>query len=303
MKALIIGYGSIGKKHAEILYRNKKIKKIYVFSKQPIPKKFNTCKNYKSILSINPDYIIISTATSKHIKNLKIIDQNLKNKIILVEKPLFERNYIFRSKNNHIYVGYNLRYHPVLKKVKSIIKNKKVYSVHAECLSNLINWRKGRDYKKTSSAKKNAGGGVILDLSHEFDYISWIFNGELKPIFSIFNKLSNLKIETEDFLSLTAKIKNKIIVNILLKYYSLISYRKIIIFGKNFTINADLLKNKIILVNKNKEKKYYFKNFSINQSYENMHQAILSKNFSDLCTLENGIKTMKFIDKLKGIRK
>ena len=63
MKALIIGYGSIGKKHAEILYRNKKIKKIYVFSKQPIPKKFNTCLNHgvkkSSLLStfVPPDVI------------------------------------------------------------------------------------------------------------------------------------------------------------------------------------------------------------------------------------------------------
>ncbi len=299
MRVLIIGYGSIGKKHAEILSQINRVKEIFILTKQTFPKKFYKCKTYKDIIKIDPDYIIVSSVTTNHYKDLKFINENLKNKVIVVEKPLFEKNYIFKNKRNFIYVGYNLRFHPVLKKIKSIVSNRKIYSINAECFSNLINWRKDRDYKKTSSAKKSSGGGVILDLSHEFDYISWIFEKELIPTFKIFDKLSDLKIETEDFLILNAKINKDIIVNILLKYYSFINSRKILIFGKNLSIKGDLLKNQLTVVYKNKIKRYNYKNFNIKDTYFKMHNAILNKVFKDVCTFKEGIKVMKLIDNIK----
>ena len=81
MKVLIVGYGSIGKKHAEILNKINKIKKIYILTKQRLTKKFNKCKSYKDIIKIDPDYIIISSVTTNHYKDLKFINENLKKKL------------------------------------------------------------------------------------------------------------------------------------------------------------------------------------------------------------------------------
>ena len=66
----------------------------------------------------------------------------MSNKVILVEKPLFEKFYKFQNLKNKIFVGYNLRFHPVILKIKKIIQNKKVYSINSFCLSDLKKWRK-----------------------------------------------------------------------------------------------------------------------------------------------------------------
>jgi predicted dehydrogenase len=297
MKVLILGYGSIGKKHSKILSKNKKVKQIYIFSNQKIPKKFFPCKSYDDILSINPDYIVIASITTNHYKHLKFINKNFINKIILVEKPLYEKSYSLKIKNN-IFVGYNLRFHPVVNKVKSLINNKSIYAANLECFSNLMKWRTGRHYSQTSSAKKSCGGGVILDLSHEFDYANWLF-GKLKIVNYTFNKVSKLKINTEDFCNLTTKTKNKILINISLNYFSLINSRKIIIFGNKFTLEADLLKNTIILVTPNKYRKILFPKFDISKTYIKMHEAILNKNFKNLCTYDEGFNLTKFIENIK----
>lgn len=298
MIALVIGYGSIGKKHCKILQEIKKINKIFILTKQKISKDFYLCENFSSIKKINPDYIIISSNTNKHYSTLKYLNNNLKNKIILVEKPLFEKYYDFPKLNNKVFIDYNLRLHPVIAKIKKLVKKRKIFSVNSLCLSDLRNWRKGRKYNKTSSAKKSDGGGVILDLSHEFDFISWIF-GQMSLIKSIDKKLSNLKINTEDYLSLIAKTRSNIFIQINLNYYSLSNVRKIYIDGKNFSIRGDLMKNILDYKTNKKNKTFKFKNFNILQTYKNMHKLLLSKNYKDICSFKEGIKNLKFINQLK----
>ena len=87
-KVLIIGFGSIGKRHASILSQFKNIGKVFVFTKQKSNIQ-NRIKNLNEIKLIDPDYILICSRTSDHYKHLQFIEKNLKNKIILVEKPLF----------------------------------------------------------------------------------------------------------------------------------------------------------------------------------------------------------------------
>ena len=76
-----------------------------------------------------------------------------------------------------IYVGYNLRFHPLLKYLKKYLSqsNDKLLSVNIYAGSYLPDWRKNTNYVKSYSASKRKGGGVELDLSHEIDYASWLF--------------------------------------------------------------------------------------------------------------------------------
>ena len=157
---LIIGFGSIGKRHANILKKFKNISNIYILTKQ-ICKNFKKIENIKQIKKIDPDYIIIATKTSDHFKYLLFLEKNFSNKTILVEKPLFEKYKKLKIKNNKIFVGYNLRYHPVLVFIKNFIKNKKIFSIDVNCHSYLPHWRKNRNYSKTNSAKKAYGGGAL----------------------------------------------------------------------------------------------------------------------------------------------
>ena len=93
MKVVIIGYGSIGRKHAKILSQNFKKIKIYIYTKQTI-KNFNCFKDINEIKTINPQYIIIASETHRHYKQLKFLEKNFKKIKILIEKPLFFINSI-----------------------------------------------------------------------------------------------------------------------------------------------------------------------------------------------------------------
>ena len=196
-------------------------------------------------------------------------------------------------------MGYNLRFNPVINFLKKKIKSKKIWNVNVFCGSYLPNWRKNIDYRKSYSSIKSLGGGVVLDLSHELDYVQWLF-GKIKIEHSKSKKLSNLEIETDDFMNLVGKTKRVPSIQITLNYFGRHPVRRILIDGKNISIEADLNKKKIILYEGNKKKIYNFNNSTRNDEYKNQHLAILkNKSANQLCTFDEGKQIVDLINKIK----
>ena len=75
-KVLIIGFGSIGKRHAAILKKFRIVSEVYILSIRN-SKIFKTINKLSQIKEIDPDYIIICSRTSDHFKHLKYIEKNL----------------------------------------------------------------------------------------------------------------------------------------------------------------------------------------------------------------------------------
>lgn len=295
-KILIIGNGSSGKKHLIALNTiNKKFNIQHVSSR-----KFKSTfgNNFFKLIKFDPDYFVIASPSSHHYKFISIIERFFKKKIILIEKPLFNKKHkpLTKIKNNY-YIGYNLRYHPVLRFIKNYIKNKKIYFAQVDCLTYLPDWRKG-DYRKTVSARKKLGGGVKLELSHEIDYLHWIF-GDLNILYSYNKKISNLDIDCDDFLSLNAQTKKNIFINLNLNFFSKILSRKILINGENFSLLGDLIKNKIVLIENKKKKNYKFKKFNILKSYIEEHKDLIKKNYTISCSYKEAIKIQNTLDQIK----
>ncbi len=172
LKVLIVGLGSAGKRHATILKNKFKISNIYFLTKKR--NQSNSIKSNLEIKKINPDYIIIANPTSEHFKVLKFLEKNFSGKIILVEKPLYEKFRNLNIRKNKVFVAYQLRFHPVILKLKELSKSQKLFNINVIANSYLPDWRK-TNYRYSYSSKKKEGGGVLLDLSHELDYINWIF--------------------------------------------------------------------------------------------------------------------------------
>ena len=295
-KVLIIGYGSIGRKHAQLLKRFKNIGDIFIFSNQK-DIGFKKIRKLSEVKKIQPDYIIISSRTSEHYKNLLYIERNLKNKIILVEKPLFNKFKKLNITNNKVFIGYNLRFHPVLKYIKKYIRNKKIIFVNIKCSSRLPSWRKNIDYVNSNSAKKSFGGGALLELSHEIDYLQWIFK-EIKKIYlSKIDKVSNLKIDTEDQVNIIGKTL-KTNFNMDLNFFSYFNERVLIINGHDFSLKGNLIENTIEII-KNKSKKKIKIFMKPNQTYIEQHKSILGDSFKNLCSYEEGKKIMLVVKKIK----
>jgi len=292
--AVVIGYGSAGRRHAKELSKLNYFSKVFVVTKQ-VNCPYETLNNISEIKEINPYYIVISSETKLHYKHLLFLEKKLKNKIILVEKPLFDKYQNFKSKNNKIFVGYNMRLNPTLLFLKNFIKNKNIYNARITCCSNLKTWRKNINYNESYSADIKRGGGVLLDLSHEIDYLNWLFP-DLNILFSVNNKISNLNISSDDFLNIFGKINNKSFFQITLNYFSIISERKIILDGQNLYVEADLIKNTIIIKD---SKKITKKSFKINIFKNNLHYAILNNKIKNICSIDEGLYIMKLVKKIK----
>jgi predicted dehydrogenase len=71
----------------------------------------------------------------------------------------------------------------------------------------LPSWRNNRDYKNTVSASRAKGGGVLRELSHEIDYLRWIF-GDYVWVSARIGRLSNLDIDVEDTACLSLGLRN-----------------------------------------------------------------------------------------------
>ncbi|MBK1972284.1 Gfo/Idh/MocA family protein [Campylobacter sp. TTU_617] len=298
MKALIIGFGSIGKKHFLAL-KNLGFD-ISLLSFSACKKDVKETKLYNSwdeLSLMEFDLFIIANITTLHLETLKKIDTFVKDKIILVEKPLFEKFIPFQSNKNKIFIAYLLRFNPLIKALKEILQVEKPYFVELSCHSYLPNWR-DIDYRENYSAKKELGGGVLLDLSHEIDLAFFLF-GKLKLLYSENLKLSELEIDSDDFAFLSLKNSKDLKIHIKLDYFSKLTQRKIIIHTPKKSYEADLIQGILKIYNEDKSIKTQIYKSDTILTLESMHKAILN-NDKNLCSLDEALDVLKICDEVKN---
>ncbi|MCR6594905.1 gfo/Idh/MocA family oxidoreductase [Campylobacter insulaenigrae] len=292
MKALIVGYGSIAKKH--FLAMKSLGYEISVVSKYLDDASIKSYKNLDELDLNFYDLFVICNITTKHYETLKYIDEKVKDKIILVEKPLFEKYKILNT-NNTIYVAYLLRFNSLVQRLKELVDtDKNIYFTKFICGSYLPNWREC-DYTKNYSAKKDLGGGVLLDLSHEIDLAFYFFQ-DLTLLYSQRLKLSELKIDSDDFSFLSLQSKRSLI-HIELDYFSKFIQRKIIFHSSEYSYEANLIENTLKIYNTNHQVEIQnFKNDTIN-TLKNLHINIARKS-QDLCDYSQASKILKLCDEV-----
>jgi predicted dehydrogenase len=231
-KILIVGFGTSGRRYYTILKKNFSNVKIKIYSLTNKKKNKIFVKNFSEIKNYRPDISILSNPSSLRLEICKFLI-NL-NSNILIEKPLASNIHdavqiikAAKKKKICIKIGYNLRQLESLKKIREIIKEKKlgkIYSVKAEVGKYLPRWRK-QYYTKTVSAHRSLGGGVISELSHEIDYLFWIF-GKFNNVFCNLSRISNLRINVEDNANIIFFKKNNFSINLSLDFCRRDSVRK-----------------------------------------------------------------------------
>lgn len=298
MKALLIGFGSIGKRHFNILSAIKRITSVHVVTKQNIDR--NDVLTFKELTDVEKitdyDYFVIASETVKHYQQLKYLCSKVSAKKIVVEKPLYDKCYEDFDCNNKVFTAYNLRFHPVIEKLRHLIINEQVYYVNAICGQYLPSWRLDQDYRQSYSADVNQGGGVLRDLSHELDYLKWLF-GDFDKINSINVKISDLDINSDDIFTAIAITKKKSIINFTVDYISKVPMRRLIVHTKNKTIEADIINNRIVIHDKNSIMEVVDVNKeNRNYSYTKMHESIINGEFENVCNFGEGKKIVDIID-------
>ncbi len=208
-RVLIVGHGSIGKRHLRIgreLLPKADIRVMYHQPLSEVPEYSNGClDNFQEVATFAPQLAIIANPAPFHI-DIAIALAGL-GCDLLVEKPLSHDSKgiqplidLEKEKKLVIQVGYNLRFHNSLIRFRELIESGligRVMSVRSEVGQFLPSWRPDRDYRSSVSARSELGGGVLLELSHELDYLRWIF-GEPSLVSGWLRKLSDLEVDVED---------------------------------------------------------------------------------------------------------
>lgn len=261
MKICMIGLGSIGQRHMlnirRILEKRKISYKIDAMrsSRRELPKKIEEAldNQYFSYEELPSDYdvIFITNPTSEHYHTIRQVSN--KTKAIFIEKPVFSADMRDKSmetiteelgllQDGIYYAACPLRHKAVIQYVKSEIdKGEEVIAARAISSSYLPEWRKGIDYRTTYSANRAMGGGVTLDLIHEWDYLTFLF-GMPKKIFHLEGHYSNLEIDCEDSSLYMADYGDKTI-EVHLDYYGRFPERRLELYCRDYRIDVDLIKN------------------------------------------------------------
>jgi len=262
---LIAGYGSIGKRHLENFLQFKDIH-LTVYTKrndlQLLKKKgIKVSSSLTECLKENQDIGVVTNETSLHIPiAIKLAEEGLD---LFLEKPLSNSlkgveklRAIVKKKKLITQMGCNLRFHPCIKKIKSLIEQEKIgkiISAQVQNCSYLPDFHRWEDYRKSYAARKDLGGGVILTQIHEIDYMYWFFQ-EVENVVSMSGKFSALDVTAEDYMSSLLQFKNKIIGELHMDYFQRPSFRSCKIRGTKGEIYWNSDNNCVNIFNMNKRK-------------------------------------------------
>tara|TARA_B100001173_G_C15993583_1_gene549998 strand:- start:301 stop:1221 length:921 start_codon:yes stop_codon:yes gene_type:complete len=245
---LVIGSGSIAKKHIDNLYNLGF--RIYVFtSNNKFKEKNDKIKKIKNLNKIPKIlFAIIANSTNNHLKYIELL---IKKKInIYCEKPIFHKKFEYSKVRKLIiknkvkfFSGYQLLQDTKVKYLKKKIKKLKIKSFMASVGHDFYSWRKDIPRKKSYFINTSSGGGVIFELVHEINLISNLF-GKIEKIKTFKNKSNDHN--CEDVAVTIIKTKNNIIGTLYQDMFSKFFFRKIKVITNKINYEIDFKKNLVL---------------------------------------------------------
>lgn len=287
-KVLIIGFGSIGKRHTNAFKELRADVALVTKQNLESEKTYKTIR--EAICEFSPDAVLIANDTGLHEQSLKELSSEGFVGVVMVEKPLGHKPFEFKHSFSHLVVSYNLRMSPILSLLKKELNHKSIVAANVYCGQYLPDWRPGRDYRSVYSAKKVMGGGVLRDLSHELDYIQWLL-GSMNSVAALGGHFSSLEIETDDTFTLIGESALCRSVTVSVNYLDRMARRTIIIHTNQESYYADLITGSLL-----KNSEVLLENIKTVDTYIEQARRLINNELADFCTFEEGLHTMKLIE-------
>ncbi|MGE3991806.1 MAG: Gfo/Idh/MocA family protein [Pseudorhodoplanes sp.] len=288
----MIGYGSIGQRHKRIL--EELGCDVTVVSRRPLDGVQSAATFGEAVSRAMPDYVVVANETSAHGKTVEaLLEMGFANRL-LVEKPLGAMPAAaFAARFRVAAVGYNLRFHPVVRALGGAVAGQKLVSAHAYCGQYLPDWRPGTDFRLSYSADPARGGGVLRDLSHELDYLLWLF-GPWHRVAATGGRLGTLDIASDDCWAILLELEHCPAVSLQLNYLDRPGRRHIIVNTTTHTYCADLVEGTLMRDGEAQA-------FAVQRddTYRAQHLAILRGETDRLCTLAQGRRVMQLIEAIE----
>lgn len=311
VKALVVGCGSVGKRHIANLSGIDAVAEIAVFTRNAGC--LSDMRNEGKIRIVNSlddaeaDFAVIANETHKHLDTAILLAG--RGLHLFIEKPLshsLERVEVLRKiveKNRvAVGVGYNLRFLGIMRCLKRLLSENAVgdiYFAKIEAGQYLPAWRPGVDYRQSYSARAARGGGVALDLSHEIDYMRMLFGDPC--VWTVHRaKVSKLEIDSEDMFEGVYLFPGSFICNVHLDYLQMIKKREIRIAGSRGTIVCDLVNKDARLTVDARETVFNDEEmFDLDGSYAAEIQhfiRVVQEGEDPMITLSDGISALRLLE-------
>ena len=312
----IVGLGSIGRRHLRLISEIRPdIKIIVVRSGHG-----SACDEEKMAVKITDSIgdaikegiqaAIISSPATLHLKQSLELAKNGIH--LLIEKPISHTSdrvkellKIVNENRITTMVGYVLRYDLGAIKFKNWLDNKikgKILHARIECGSYLPDWRPDQDYRKTVSALSELGGGVLLELSHEIDYLYWFF-GKPKDVQAQIRNSGTLDINVEDQVDLLMTSEQGYCISVQIDFNRRHVERKCKVLTTEGELIWDAVKQNVTWKGVNKEQFKYEYNNERNSIYRKQLEVFFDciENDNDpIVTVKDGINVISLIDAVRN---
>lgn len=308
IQTAVLGTGSIGSRHLRVLRSMPGVTPIAVplrFERLAELKeaRFSTAPNLEEALEAGATYLVVATDTARHVSDaLTGLGLGMD---VLVEKPLGvdavsceKLKTASAASGKKVFVGCVMRFADSLGAFqRGLSEIGPVYAARVECQSYLPDWRPGRDYRQSYSARSNEGG-VLRDLIHEIDLAGKIF-GWPEWIQGTLRNRGILGIESEEIAEIFWETPGGCSVSFCLDYLSRIPRRVVRAFGERGVLEWDGFANSVRLEIPGREPRTEMFEQSRDDTFLKQASAFLRLPGADagrLASLEEGILGMKILD-------
>jgi predicted dehydrogenase len=239
-RALVVGAGSIGLRHRSVL-QGAGLATGLVSRRADLQDAHPDLS--AGVGEGRPAHVVIATETTTHLDVLDALAATGFNGTVVVEKPLTHRpaplaEYPFRA----VAVGYQLRLHPAVEAARELLAGDEILAIDAYVGQHLADWRPGREVGDSASARTEAGGGALRDLSHELDLVTWLA-GAWRRVCATGGRSGALgpDVATDDRWAILLELESGAVATIHLNALDHVGQRRLSVVGTRTTAAVDLV--------------------------------------------------------------
>lgn len=290
-RVVVIGYGSIGQRHARVL--DGLGVEVAIVSRRPVEGTFSRFRDIGAALAgPMPDMAVVADETARHRASLGALRASGFAGPVLVEKPVFERVMPGDARDEDaVFVGYNLRFHPLAQALKQWLEGKRAIAAQLHVGQHLADWRPGRDHRTSYSAKAELGGGALRDLSHEVDLALWLF-GPLRRVTALGGASGLLGTEADDHQMILAAFARCPAAAIAMNALDRPAHRGVHVSTDGGSATLDFVAGTLVAEGREMLRATHDRD----HTYREQHRAFVSGGAAPLCTYTEGMAALQFVE-------
>ena len=298
MRAMVVGAGSIGSRHQRVLAS--------IGAEVALHSRRGGDDLPAALGASEPDLVVIATETSDHLRVLLELATAGFRGSVVVEKPLLGSleplpALPFRT----CVVGYQLRVHPAVLAARRELDGERPVTLHARVGQHLAAWRPGRGLGDTASARTEAGGGVLRDLSHELDLVL-LLGGSWQRVCALGGRSGALgpDVTTDDRWAILLELEDGTVASVHLDMLDHVGQRGLTAITAGRTVAVDLVAGTL---RTGQGREPVADGSAPSQAWDvdgdavlaELHRAVIEQRTDDLCDLGQGLEVVRLIEAIE----